>query len=326
MDSPRDGGPRPGPAPVRVSPRSGPRPARPRPRRCWRRSAPATTARAPRRRTSAGSGASWSSTSKRHPESLGAAEVAGFLSHLATKRQVSASTQNQAFSALLFLLPRGARPRAGRRARAWSARKRPVRVPLVLSREEVAAVLGAMQRHPAPHGPAHVRRRPAPARVLPPARRRTWTSPATRSPSATARDRRTARTVLPGRLVEPLRAHLERVRRQHEPTSPAAGGSVALPDALDRKYVNAAWEWGWQWVFPAARLYEDPATGRAPPTPPPRERRAEGVRDRRPGQPPHQARHLPHPPPLLRHPPARGRLRHPDHPGAPRPHATSPPR
>ena len=62
--------------------------------------------------------------------------------------------------------------------------------------------------------------------------------------------------------MEPLRAHLERVRRQHELDLAGGGGSVALPDALDRKYVNAAWEWGWQWVFPAARLYEDPTTGR----------------------------------------------------------------
>ena len=53
-----------------------------------------------------------------------------------------------------------------------------------------------------------------------------------------------------------------RVQRQHELDLSGGGGSVALPDALDSKYVNAPWEWGWQWVFPAARLYEDPATGR----------------------------------------------------------------
>jgi integron integrase len=68
-------------------------------------------------------------------------------------------------------------------------------------------------------------------------------------------------TVLPVALREPLRAHLEGVRRRHERDLARGGGSVALPGALARKYPRAAWEWPWQWVFPATREYVDPATG-----------------------------------------------------------------
>jgi integron integrase len=69
-------------------------------------------------------------------------------------------------------------------------------------------------------------------------------------------------TGLPLSLVEPLQTHLQRVRRQHEADLRLGWGSVELPDALERKYPRAAWEWGWQWVFPAQRFYTDPRSGR----------------------------------------------------------------
>ncbi len=68
-------------------------------------------------------------------------------------------------------------------------------------------------------------------------------------------------TVLPARLAEPLRAHLERVRLRHVADVAGNAGFVALPDALGRKYPNAGREWAWQWVFPASRLYLERATG-----------------------------------------------------------------
>jgi integron integrase len=74
--------------------------------------------------------------------------------------------------------------------------------------------------------------------------------------------RRDRQTMLPERLVDPLRGHLLRVREQHTADVAAGAGWVELPDALDRKYPNAAREWPWQWVFPATRTYRDPATGR----------------------------------------------------------------
>ena len=67
--------------------------------------------------------------------------------------------------------------------------------------------------------------------------------------------------MLPAKLVDPLSAQLARVRRQFEADQAGGIGSVSLPDALDRKYPNAAASWPWHWVFPAARLYVDPATG-----------------------------------------------------------------
>jgi integron integrase len=69
-------------------------------------------------------------------------------------------------------------------------------------------------------------------------------------------------TLLPSKAREPLQAHVSRVKLQHEADLRAGAGSVWLPDALDRKYPSAPWEWQWQWLFPASRLYEDPASGR----------------------------------------------------------------
>jgi integron integrase len=196
----------------------------------------------------------------RPAESLGVGDVARFLTRLAVQDRVSASTQNQAFSALLFLLRDTLGLELGEIRDVLRA-KRPVRVPLVLSRSEVAQILGAMQGTPRlmaqlMYGSG--------LRLLECCRLRAKDVDFA-GQEITVRDgkgRKDRRTVLPGTLVEPLRAHLARVRRQHELDLAGGAGSVALPDALGSKYVNAPWDWGWQWVFPAARLYEDPATGR----------------------------------------------------------------
>jgi integron integrase len=70
--------------------------------------------------------------------------------------------------------------------------------------------------------------------------------------------RKDRRTMLPATLENPLRAHLDHVQAQHAADIARGGGSVALPDALDRKYPQIAWAWGWQWVFPAKRPYFEP--------------------------------------------------------------------
>ena len=171
----------------------------------------------------------------RPAESLGAGEVADFLTRLASRERVSASTQNQAFSALLFLL----------------------QDTLGLELGEIRDVLRA------PRLMAQLMYGSG-LRLLECCRLRAKDVDFARH-EITVRDgkgRKDRRTVLPGKLVEPLRAHLARVRRQHELDLAGGAGSVALPDALGEKYVNAPWDWGWQWVFPAARLYEDPGTGR----------------------------------------------------------------
>ncbi len=186
--------------------------------------------------------------------------AARFLTHLATRDRVSASTQNQAFSALLFLIQQVLGRELGD-IRDVVRAKRPLRLPVVLSRTEVDAILGAMQGTPRLMAQLMYG---AGLRLLECCRLRVKDVDFTRR-EITVRDgkgRKDRRTVLPGKLMDPLKSHLDRVRRQHELDLAGGSGSVALPDALDAKYVNAAWEWGWQWVFPAMRLYEDPATGR----------------------------------------------------------------
>jgi integron integrase len=194
---------------------------------------------------------------KRHPLDMAGAEVAAFLGHLATEGAVSASTQNQAFSALLFLyrdvLERPLAVPDAPRA------KRPARLPLVLSREDVAAVL------------RHLRGTPwlmaslmygAGLRLLECARLRAKDVDFSRR-ELTVRDgkgRKDRVTVLPATLVSPLRSHLERVQRLHA-ASLKAGVRVELPNALARKYPHAALEWSWHWVFPARRVYVHAESG-----------------------------------------------------------------
>jgi integron integrase len=69
-------------------------------------------------------------------------------------------------------------------------------------------------------------------------------------------------TVLPRKLIPLLRVHLQRVRRWHAGDLDAGAGHVELPDALERKYPAMSQDWGWQWVFPASRVYYDPSTGK----------------------------------------------------------------
>jgi integron integrase len=196
---------------------------------------------------------------RRHPERLGAPEVSAFLTHLAMAGQVSAGTQNQAFSALLFLY----RDVLGRPLEGLAETPRarlPVRLPLVLAREEVQVVLRRLRGVPwlmcaLMYGSG--------LRLLECCRLRVKDLDLARA-EITVRDgkgRRDRRTVLPGRLAPYLRQHLERVERLHRRDLEGEAGYVALPDALARKYPNASREWCWQWVFPARRVHTDAASG-----------------------------------------------------------------
>ena len=195
----------------------------------------------------------------RHPDGLGAPEVARYLSDLASRHQVSASTQNQAFSALLFLY----REVLGRELAGLEHVPRarlPARLPVVLSREEVVAVLGRM--HGTPRLMASLMYG-AGLRLLECCRLRVKDVDVARH-EILVRDgkgRSDRVTVLPAQLGPPLRAHLDRVERQHRADLEGNAGSVELPGALARKYPNAHREWPWQWVFPASRIYVDVATG-----------------------------------------------------------------
>lgn len=195
---------------------------------------------------------------RRPPREMGEPEITAFLTHLAVRQSVSASTQNQAFAALLFLFRDVLRHELSgiEAVRA----KRPTRVPLVLSRDEAAAVLRQLDGTSwlvasLLYGSG--------LRLLEALRVRVKDVDFAR-PEIVVRDGKGAKdrsTLLPRSLVLPLRTHLEGVRRQHDADTAAGAGSVDLPDALSRKYPNAAWEWGWQWVFPATRFHVDEATG-----------------------------------------------------------------
>jgi len=197
---------------------------------------------------------------KRHPAEMGEAEVSRYLSHLAVSGKVSASTQNQALSALFFLY----RQVIGREVE-WVEgvvrAKRPLHLPVVLTREEVRAVLCQLQgvewmMASLLYG--------AGLRLLECCRLRVKDVDLVKR-EIVVRDGKGGKdrvTLLPAKMVEPLRVHLERVRGQHGADLAHGAGSVELPWAMERKYPRAPWEWGWQWVFPATRFYVHPATGR----------------------------------------------------------------
>ena len=197
----------------------------------------------------------------RHPEQMGLAEVARYLAHLAIHDHVSASTQNQAFSALTFLY-RDVLERPIEGLENVARAKRPIRVPLVLSRLEIEAILGSVRGTPRlmcalMYG--------AGLRLLECCRLRIKDVDFERG-EIVVRDgkgRKDRVTMLPARLSGPLAKHIECGRVRHAADLAAGKGavSVALPDALDRKYTNASRDWAWQWVFPADRTYVDQLSG-----------------------------------------------------------------
>ena len=188
----------------------------------------------------------------------GEAKVEQFLSDLAVRGQVAASTQNQAFNALLFLY-REVLHQPLENIQAVRA-DRPERVPTVLTVEEVKQVLALMS------GTAQLVVKllyGSGLRLLEGLRLRVQDLDFEMR-QVTVRDAKGAKdryTVLPQALVAPLREHLVLVQRTHQEDLRDGGGTVYLPGALDRKYPNAAREWGWQYVFPARHRSRDPRSG-----------------------------------------------------------------
>lgn len=197
--------------------------------------------------------------SKRHPKHMGEKEVELFLTHLAVKQNVAASTQNQALNALLFLYRDVLLKPLSLSINAVRAR-RSKRMPTVLSKEEVQQVLNCMSGTKALmakllYGSG--------LRVSECVRLRvkdldfSMRSISVRNGKG-AKDRF---TLLPESLVEPLKTHLHRVHAIHRKDLRAGYGAVHLPFALERKYPNANREWIWQFVFPSPRLSTDPRSG-----------------------------------------------------------------
>lgn len=196
---------------------------------------------------------------KRHPKEMGAPEIEAFLTHLAVNQNVAASTQNQAFSAILFLY----KDVLGKEFTApidifWS--KKPKRLPTVLSKTETQTVINLLN-HPYKllaqffYGSG--------LRLTEGIRLRIKDVDFSRK-EILIRDGKGSKdriTMLPDSLIAPIQNHLQWVKKQHIKYRSKGLGTVYLPNALERKFPNASTEWIWQWVFPASRTSVDPRSG-----------------------------------------------------------------
>lgn len=196
---------------------------------------------------------------KRHPKDMGEAEVQAFLTHLAVEGNVAASTQNQAYSALLFLY-RDVLHRELVYSTAAVRAKESRHLPAVLTKDEVRRVIAQLS------GTYQLQAKllyGSGLRLLECLRLRVKDINFERR-AIIVRDTKGDEdrvTLLPDSVVEPLKEHLQRVRRLHEQDLARGYGSVYLPDALARKYPNASREWIWQYVFPSVQLSADPRSG-----------------------------------------------------------------
>ena len=190
---------------------------------------------------------------------MGEPEISNFLSNLATERQVSASTQNQALAALIFLYRDVLRIDLGPLENLIRA-KQPKQLPVVLSIREVASLLAQLE------GPTKLM-----ATLLYGGGLRLLECANLRVKDVdfdtrhvivrSGKGRKDRITLLPETLRDDLALHLKNVRAQHRRDLACGAGHVALPNALAEKYPSASREWPWQWVFPATRIYTDQHTG-----------------------------------------------------------------
>ena len=198
--------------------------------------------------------------SKRHPNDMGASEVQAFLTYLAVEKNVAASTQQQALSALLFLYRE-----VLHQTLPWmddiTRAKKPKRLPVVLTQEEVRVVLSHLEGHTwlmasLLYG--------AGLRLMECLRLRVkdvdfgYRQLIVRD----GKGQQDRVTMLPQRAVEPLKQHLEKVKILHQQDLSEGFGEVYLPGALERKYPRANTAWEWQYVFPARQRAVDPRSGK----------------------------------------------------------------
>ena len=185
---------------------------------------------------------------KRHPLEMAESEIARFLSSLATEGRVSASTQNQALNALLFLYHEVLSKKIGLINGVVRA-KRPQRLPVVLTKDEVKRVLDRM--HGAPRLMGFLLYG-AGLRLMECCRLRIKDIDFSRNEIVvrSGKGNKDRYTMLPSAVRDSLIQHLRGVKAQHDEDLKNGLGRVSLPNALDRKYPNAGKEWGWQWVFP----------------------------------------------------------------------------
>ena len=196
----------------------------------------------------------------RHPKDMGGAEVTMFLSHLARDEKVSASTQNQALNALVFLYREVLGLELGDLAEALRA-TRPKRLPVVLTREEVGRLFIAME---GTHRLMAQLLYGTGLRLMELLRLRIKDVDFGQNQIVVrgGKGNKDRVTVLPDRLKAELQTHLERVRLLHEKDLAEGLGWVELPEGMQRKFPNAEREWAWQWAFPSAGRSQQPGTRR----------------------------------------------------------------
>lgn len=195
----------------------------------------------------------------RHPAQMAEPEINAFLTHLAVREKVSASTQNQALSALLFLYRHVLDRQIGDLGEVIRARRRK-RLPVAMTRDEVKSVLEHLARDKwlmasLMYG--------AGLRLMECLRLRVRDIGFSRN-EIMVRDGKGSKdrvTMLSESLKKPLRDHLREVKAIHERDLADSWGRVKMPDALDRKYPNVPADWRWQWVFPQAHRWRNAKTG-----------------------------------------------------------------
>jgi integron integrase len=196
---------------------------------------------------------------KRHPREMEVEEVSQFLTHLAVHDKVASSTQNQAFSAILFLYRHVLKKELGMLENVTRA-KRPPRLPVVFNKDEVKSILIQLE------GSKWLM-----ANLLYDAGLRLRECLSLRVKDIdfaykqiVVRDGKGNKdrvTVLPTIIIDNLKRHLQKTKILHERDLKTGFGSVYLPYALERKYKNADKSWAWQYVFPSSRLSIDPRSG-----------------------------------------------------------------
>lgn len=195
----------------------------------------------------------------RHPRDMAEPDVGRFLTHLATKEDLAAATQNQALNALVFLYKAVLeRPLGEIRGVVRSKRKK--KIPVVLTRDEVRRVLSGLE---GVHWLVACLQYGSGLRLMESVRLRVQDMDFDHR-AVHVRDGKGGKdrvVTLPGNLIVPLRRHLETVRTTHERDLREGFGDVYLPHSLARKYPNAGRQWAWQYVFPASKRSVEPRTG-----------------------------------------------------------------
>jgi integron integrase len=197
---------------------------------------------------------------KRHPQDMGAQDIEAFLTHLAVVGKVSASTQNQAKSALLFLYREVLEMQLPWLDKVTQA-KAPKRLPVVLTVSEVQAVLSHLS---GTHALIASLLYGTGMRLMEVMRLRVKDVEFSRREIVVREGKgfKDRVTMLPEAVMAPLKAHLVNVKTVHDEDVTQGFGEVYLPFALDKKYPNAGREWAWQYVFPSKNLSVDPRSGK----------------------------------------------------------------